>query len=64
MMFTAILNLFPKTIQNDGSISTTFLVNDIQNVDAYVKGRMMLGKAYNFQEYIQCKLTMYPKNHD
>ena len=25
------------------------LVNDVQNVDAYVKGRMMLGEAYNFQ---------------
>ena len=38
-----------QRVRNDGSISTTFLVNDIQNVDAYVKGRMMLGKAYNFQ---------------
>ncbi len=38
-----------QRVRTDGSISTTFLVNDIQNVDAYVKGRMMLGEAFNFQ---------------
>ena len=38
-----------QRVRNDGSISTSFLVNDVQNVDAYVKGRMMLGEAYNFQ---------------
>ncbi len=38
-----------QRVRNDGSISTSFLVNNVQNVDAYVKGRMMLGEAYNFQ---------------
>ena len=31
-----------QRVRNDGSISTTFLVNDIQNVDAYVKGLSLI----------------------
>lgn len=38
-----------KRVLNNGSTSTNFLVNDIQDVENYVKGRMMLGKGYNFQ---------------
>jgi hypothetical protein len=36
-------------VRNDGSTSGAFIVNGIQNVDAYVKGRMMLGTGYNIQ---------------
>ncbi len=38
-----------QRVRNDGSISSSFLVDGTQNVDSYVKGRMMLGQAYNFQ---------------
>lgn len=36
-------------IRDDGSIANSFLVDGLQNVDAYVKGRMMLGTGYNLQ---------------
>jgi len=38
-----------QRIRNNGSISESFLVNEVQDVDSYVKGRMMLGSAYNIQ---------------
>ena len=38
-----------QRVRNDGSIATTFPANGIQDVDAYVRGRMMLGEAYNIQ---------------
>ena len=38
-----------QRIRNNGSISESFLVDGLQNVDGYVKGRMMLGQAYNIQ---------------
>lgn len=38
-----------QRVRVDGSTTTTFLVNGVQNVDAFVKGRMMLGEGYNFQ---------------
>jgi hypothetical protein len=38
-----------QRIRNNGSISTSFLVAGIQDVDSYVRGRMMLGEAYNIQ---------------
>jgi hypothetical protein len=36
-------------IRNDGSTSNVMLVNGVQDVENYVKGRMMLGKGYNIQ---------------
>jgi hypothetical protein len=36
-------------VRNDGTTSTAFLVNGVQNVSDYVKGRMMLGTGYNMQ---------------
>ncbi len=43
----------PKTIsqrvRTDGTASTTFLVNGVQDVPNYVKGRMMLGSGFNIQ---------------
>ncbi|MDG1252052.1 MAG: porin [Schleiferiaceae bacterium] len=36
-------------VRTDGSISTDFLVNDLQNMPDYVKSRMMLGNGYNLQ---------------
>jgi hypothetical protein len=36
-------------VRNDGSTATTFLVNGVQDVENYVKGRMMLGSGYNIQ---------------
>jgi hypothetical protein len=38
-----------QRVRNDGSRATTFLVDGVQNVDAYVKGRMMLGSGFNIQ---------------
>lgn len=38
-----------QRVRNNGSTSTDFSVNGIQDVENYVKGRMMLGEGYNFQ---------------
>jgi hypothetical protein len=38
-----------QRVRIDGSTSTNFDVNGFQDIDAYVKGRMMLGVGYNFQ---------------
>lgn len=38
-----------QRILNDGSTSTSFLVDSEQDVENYVKGRMMLGRGYNLQ---------------
>lgn len=38
-----------QRVRNDGSTSTSFDVNGMQDVVGYVRGRMMLGEAYNFQ---------------
>jgi hypothetical protein len=38
-----------QRVRVDGSTSTSFDVNGLQDVDAFVKGRMMLGEGYNFQ---------------
>jgi hypothetical protein len=38
-----------QRVRTDGSTANTFLVNGIQNVDAYVKSRMMLGTGLNIQ---------------
>jgi hypothetical protein len=38
-----------QRVRVDGSTSTSFDINGEQNIDAYVKSRMMLGEAYNFQ---------------
>ncbi|MDR6302058.1 porin [Mesonia maritima] len=42
-------NDITQRVRNDGSTSTSFLVNGIQDVENYVKGRMMLGEGYNIQ---------------
>jgi hypothetical protein len=36
-------------VRNDGSISSTFDVNGVQDVSNYVKSRMVLGSAFNIQ---------------
>ncbi|MGY8919226.1 MAG: porin [Flavobacteriales bacterium] len=38
-----------ERVRNDGSTSSSFLVNGVQDVESYVNGRMMLGEAYNIQ---------------
>jgi hypothetical protein len=38
-----------KRIRENGTIATTFPVDDTDNVENYVKGRMMLGEGYNIQ---------------
>lgn len=38
-----------KRVRNDGSTATTFDVNGEQNVEAYIKNRMMLGQGFNIQ---------------
>lgn len=38
-----------QRLRNDGTASTNFDVNGTKNVDAYVKGKMMLGSGFNFQ---------------
>lgn len=36
-------------VRNDGTTSTSFDVDGVQDVENYVKGRMMLGRGYNIQ---------------
>jgi hypothetical protein len=38
-----------QRVRTDGTTSTAFLVNGVQDVSNYVKDRMMLGKGYNIQ---------------
>ena len=38
-----------QRVRNNGTTSTNFDVNGNQDVENYVKGRMMLGEAFNFQ---------------
>ncbi len=38
-----------QRVRNDGTTSTSFLVDGVQDVENYIKGRMMLGKGYNIQ---------------
>ncbi len=38
-----------QRVRVDGTTSTVFTVNGIQDVDSYVKGRMMVGEGYNLQ---------------
>ena len=38
-----------ERVRNDGSTSSSFLVNGVQDIESYVNGRMMLGEAYNIQ---------------
>ena len=38
-----------ERVRNDGSTSSSFLVNGVQDIESYVIGRMMLGEAYNIQ---------------
>ena len=38
-----------ERVRNDGSTSSSFLVNGAQDIESYVNGRMMLGEAYNIQ---------------
>ncbi len=42
-------NDITQRVRVDGSVTNTFLVNGVEDVENYVKGRMMLGKGYNFQ---------------
>ena len=35
--------------RNDGSLASSFLVDGVEDVVNYVKGRMMLGRGYNIQ---------------
>lgn len=38
-----------QRVRNDGSTSRELLVNGVQDVENFVKGRMMLGNGYNIQ---------------
>ena len=38
-----------QRVRVDGTTSTVFTVNGIQDVNSYVKGRMMVGEGYNLQ---------------
>lgn len=38
-----------QRVREDGSTSTAFEVNGVQDVENYVKGRMMVGEGYNIQ---------------
>jgi hypothetical protein len=38
-----------QRLRNDGSTATTFDVNGVNDRDAYIRGRMMLGQAFNIQ---------------
>lgn len=47
--FASVPSDITQRIRNNGTISTTFDVNGIQDVNNYVRGRMMLGEGYNIQ---------------
>ena len=36
-------------LRNDGSMSSSFLIDGNQNIESYVKNRMMIGSGYNLQ---------------
>lgn len=38
-----------QRVRNDGSTTPNFEVDGVQDVENYIKGRMMLGKGYNIQ---------------
>lgn len=38
-----------QRVRNDGSTSTSFTINNEQNVENYIKNRMMLGTGFNIQ---------------
>lgn len=38
-----------QRVRVDGTTATTFTVNGIQDVDSYIKGRMMVGEGFNLQ---------------
>lgn len=38
-----------QRVRTDGSTSTSFLVNGVEDMEAYVKGRMILGSGFNIQ---------------
>lgn len=38
-----------QRVRNDGTTSTSFPVNGVQDVENYIKGRMMLGEGFNIQ---------------
>jgi hypothetical protein len=38
-----------QRVRNDGTTATSFTVNGLEDVENYIKGRMMLGEAYNIQ---------------
>jgi hypothetical protein len=42
-------NDITQRIRENGTIATTFPVDGVENVENYVRGRMMLGEAYNIQ---------------
>lgn len=42
-------NTITQRVRTDGSIAQDFLVDGVNNTDAYVRGRMMLGSAINLQ---------------
>ena len=42
-------NNITQRVRNNGTISSSFLVDGQENVTNYVNGRMMLGSAYNIQ---------------
>jgi len=42
-------NGITQRVRNDGSVASTFLVNGMQDVSNYIKGRMMVGDAFNIQ---------------
>ena len=38
-----------QRVRNDGSVSTSFLINGQENVSNYINNRLMLGSAFNLQ---------------
>jgi hypothetical protein len=38
-----------QRVRNDGSVTPDFTVNGIQDIENFVRGRMMLGEGYNIQ---------------
>lgn len=47
--WASINDAISQRVRNNGSVTDGFLVDGVQAINSYVRGRMMLGEAYNIQ---------------
>lgn len=47
--FASIPSDITQRVRNDGTTSTSFEIDGVQNIENYIKSKMILGSGYNFQ---------------